>query len=306
MTRATRRSTRAPLLLLAPVSLSALLASAPAEAQQVLHQVRINETMRSIALEYYGDKRKASFLRKVNDLEPRAKLQIASRLRIPTAWIYVVPRTITLRSLAKRLLGDSRRYLALQAFNGDLRRRRVKKGTEVLVPYPVRHVVESDDTFIKLARQYFGDGKRAKLIVQYNLLKGTKPSPRSTLLIPVNTRILPAKLRQLTNERVLGVGGNDREKGSLRQANAALRQGRYWYVPLLLLRMLAAKMPYHTHLASVFRHLATAYVALGRNKLATMAFKEALLRQPGLTLNPISTSPKVIEALARAKGAKRD
>lgn len=289
------------------ITLASLLASPRAEAQQVLHQVRINETMRSIALEYYGDKRKASFLRKVNALEPRAKLQIASRLRIPTAWVYVVPRTITLRSLAKRLLGDGRRYLALQAFNKALRRRRrVKKGAEVVVPYPVRHVVESDDTFIKLARQYYGDGKRAKLIVQYNLIKGTKPSPRSTLLIPVETRILPAKLRQLTNERVLGVGGGDREKGQLRQANAALRQGRYWYVPLLLLRMLASKMPYHTHMASVFRQLATAYVALGHNKLATLAFKEALLRQPGLTLNPINTSPKLIEALARAKGAKRD
>lgn len=280
--------------------------AAPARAQQVLHRVRINETLASIAEDYYGTKVPTPILAQVNGLEPKAKLEVASRLRVPTAWLYRVPRTTSLRALAKRLLGDPRRYVALQTFNRALRHRmRVKAGTQLLVPFTLSHTVSSKDTFIGLARRYYGVGKRAKLIAQYNFLKGTQAAGGSTLLIPMaDVRITSERLQELTNKRVLGIAsGQDRERQALIEANASLRQGRYWYVPLALLRMLARQVPAEGHVVDVFKLLAIAYVALEQRDLAVLAFKEALLRQPSLQLSPMNTSPKVIKAFHAAQSS---
>ncbi|MCK5795803.1 MAG: LysM peptidoglycan-binding domain-containing protein [Deltaproteobacteria bacterium] len=281
------------------------LTASHAFGQQVLHRVHINETLSSIARDYYGDAHKAPFLARVNGLASHAKLDVASRLRIPSSWIYVARRRTSLRALAKRFLGDSRRYLALQVFNPKFRRKtRVRRNARVIMPFSVTHTVSTEDTFLKLARVYYRDDKRAKLIARYNFLKGSRPAPGSTLRIPIaSVQITPTRLQDLTNERVLGIadGEPDLDRQALIEANASLRQGKYSYVPLALLRMLARKVPFETRVVDVFKLLAVAYVALQRRDLAVLAFREALLRQPNLQLSPMNTSPKVIEAFHEAQ-----
>ena len=83
-----------------------------------------------------------------------------------------------------------------------------------------------------------------------------------------------------------------------------MRKGDYWRVPLRLIRHLGREQSSDRHMAEIFKLIAIAYVAVNRQELAVRAFKEALLRDPGMTLNPVTNSPKVMRAFvdAKAKG----
>lgn len=297
--------TRLPGLIAAALLLLSLFSSSEAEAQRVLHRVRIGESWSTLSRHYYGVKDHARLLELFNG-QPAT---VGNYVRIPTAWVYVTSRRTKLRALARKLLGNARREKALRAFNTKIERRgRVAKNTKVLVPFRVPHAVTSGDTYESLARTYYGDSRRAKLITEYNLVSGTAPSPGSTLEIPIGrVRIAAAVLHELTNQRVLGVGHDQRrvDREALREANALLRRAQYWRVPLDLIRLLARQIPSDTYVAEVFHLLAVSYVALDQPKLASLAFEEALLRQPSLRLNPVADSPKVIKAFVAAQRAHK-
>lgn len=276
-----------------------------AAAQRVLHRVRIGESWASLSRHYYGNKAHAKLLELFNG----HPVSVGQYVRIPTAWIYVTARRTNMRSLARKLLGNGRREDALRVFNKQIERRgRVAKGAQVLVPFRLPHAVSSGDTYEGLARLYYGDARRAKLISEYNLVSGTAPSPGSTLEIPIGrVRISTEVLHELTNQRVLGVGHDQQrvDREALREANALLRRAQYWRVPLDLVRFLARQIPSDTYVAEVFKLLAVSYVALDQPKLASLAFEEALLRQPSLRLNPVADSPKVIKAFVAAQRAHK-
>jgi Tfp pilus assembly protein PilF len=120
-------------------------------------------------------------------------------------------------------------------------------------------------------------------------------------------QIQQAVLQRLTRQQVLGISTEvDRvERERLQEANALLRRGEYWEVPLRLLQLLARNHAEDTHVAEVFKLLAVAYVAVGQTELAVKSFREALLREPGLNLDVVTTSPKVMRAFVDAKSGQR-
>ena len=293
---------RIPLLLLLLVA-GVVASPQQAGAQRAMHRIRFGETLKSISQRYYGTTRHADLLALVN-----GKRVVAGQyLRVPTAWNYVVPHRISLRQLARRLLADGRRAPVLIAFNPQLKRRRaVAKGTTIKVPFTVGHIMRSGDTIEALARAFYGQARKASLISEHNLMSKTAPSPGSSIEIPIgDVTILPQRLLELTNQRVLGVqaaaADQDEERQALREANSLLRRAEFWRVPLALIRLLTRNVPADSHIADVYRLLAVAYVALDRSELAVEAFREALRRQPSLRLDPVADSPKVIKAFVQAQ-----
>jgi hypothetical protein len=284
------------------LALWALALATPCYAQRVLHQVRFGDTLTSIAKEYYGDDAYAPLLAQVNGRRAKSALKAGDRLRVPTVWRYRVRRTTSVQHLAKRLLGDARRHFVLREFN-QLRGSRVRAGTDITVPFVITHVAGRDESFVALAKRYYGDPTRAKLIARYNFLRDAKPPAGHEVVIPIGrVRILPLKLRDLTQRRVLGVlPDRDTRREALQEANASLRKGEYWQVPLRLIRMLSAEIPSDEFAAELMKLLASSYVALGKQELAVRAFHEALLRRPGMKLDAVLDSPKVIKAFIDAK-----
>lgn len=294
----TRRSWR----LVAALTALFCLPAASASAQRVIHRVSFGETLEAIAKDYYGDAKRAEMLARVNGREMQQKLGAGDRLRIPTAWNYRVPRDTSLRDLAKRLLGQADRAVALRAFNRI--HSKVRRGRSIVVPFTLTHVAKDDDTFAEIAERYYGDPGRARLIAEYNGLKGSAPAHGAELEIPIgDVQIRPEKLRELVNQRLLGVSPatQQRQRQALQEANGLLRRGQYWAVPLRLVRMLAGAQADDQHVAEVFKLLAVAYVAIGKRELAIRAFREALLRHPTLKLDPVTVSPKVISTFVDAK-----
>ncbi|MCA9671191.1 MAG: LysM peptidoglycan-binding domain-containing protein [Myxococcales bacterium] len=278
-------------------------AATPARAQRIVHRARFGETLQSIAKHYYGDKDYARFI-KLASGRTSDKVRAGERIRVPTAWVYRVPRRSTVPQLAKRLLGTYRAGPVLVELNRLGRRKRVRKGRNIVVPFLIDHLTSAGETFAKISSLYYGNAKRAALIAGFNGMRGAAPPRNSRLKIPIGrVRIEPERLTALLNERVLGVSPARQraDRAALQETNGLLRRGEYFAVPLRLIRLLAREQSSDTYTAEVYKLLANAYVAIGKHKLAVRAFKEALLRQPTMVLDPVTTPPKVVRAFADAK-----
>ena len=294
----------------APLLLLALLAAAPAtaRAQRVMHRVRFGETPATISQHYYGNKAFAQVIQIANGIgsnQRPAKLTAGSYIRVPTAWVHTETKSTTFAALAARYLRDRRRWPALAMLNQIRgRRRRVKAGQKVLIPFILPYTITAGDDFTDLSQRFYGTKKYGGLIASFNFIKATRPSPGAQLEIPLGSpRIEPQVLEQLTNEQVLGLAGEESsERERLQEANALIRRGDYWEVPLRLMQLLArGSAADDSHIAEIFKLLAVAYVAVGQPELAEKSFREALLREPGLTLDVVTTSPKVMRAFIDAK-----
>jgi hypothetical protein len=296
-------------LLLTLATIVALALPDTATAQRVMHRVRFGENLGSISKHYYGTREHADLLRHVNRLASAASLKAGDRLRIPTAWEYTVRRRTNARRLAAKLLGDGRRWRALNLANKLRRRRRIRRGTRLIIPCVLKVTARPGETFADLSQRYYDTRKYAALIASYNFIKGDRPPPSAQLEIPLgHVQIRPVVLDELVRKRLLGVSSEagEEKRQALREANALLRRGDYWMVPLRLIRNLSRNEAADEHVAEVFKLLAISYVAVDREGLAIEAFKEALLRQPTLALDPITHSPKVIRAFAEAKSQMRE
>ena len=305
--RRTRRRAAALALLGGAVVIGAW---SDARAQRVMHRVRFGETARSISLRYYGSKSHALLIKLANGIPPRTKKLTAGRhIRVPTAWTHTLRRRAPLTAVAKRYLGDGRRWTALAMLNNlSNGRRRLRKGARLLIPFNLSLRVTGRDTFTDLSQRFYGTKKYGWLIASYNFVRESRPAAGSRIEIPLGAPTLaPRVLEDLTHERLLRVSGNNsrEDREGLQEANALLRRGQYWEVPLRLIRLVGVTHSSDTHMAEVFKLLAIAYVAVGQRELAVKAFREALLRNRGLTLDVVTTSPTVIRAFVDARASVR-
>lgn len=286
------------------LALPLLLSSSPAWAQRIVHRVRIGDTLASISNHYYGTESHAAIVGLANGIDAGATLKPGEGVRVPTAWTYTARKASTLEELARSLLGDRRRWPALSAFNKIGRKKRLKAGKSLTVPFAVPYTPSSGESYADVARRFLGNSQYASLIASYNFAKTAQPPSGAQLEIPIgNVRIDHLVMEGLVSDQLLGVSRqNDRERReALQEANALLRRGEYWGVPLKLTELLAREISADDHLAEVYKLLAIAYVALDRDELAVRAFQAALLRQPTLSLDQVSTSPKVLRAFVDAK-----
>ncbi len=273
-------------------------------AQRVVHRVRFGDTLPVVSLYYYGKKDHAPLLAKVNGIALSQGLKTADHIRIPTAWTYTVRKSTRIERLAKKLLDDPRRWTVLKSINKLGRRKRIRAGTKLRVPFTVTHRVAAQETFTNLSKKYFGTPRQAALIANFNFIKGPRPTPGSEIQIPLwQVKILPHRLEDLVNRRLLGVGKTTdfASRSTIQEANAQLRTGEYWAVFLRLIQGLTRQLPSDMYAAQIFKLVAIAYVALDHPEMARDAFKEALTYNPTMSLDPITNSPKVMRALMDAK-----
>jgi len=285
----------------------ALLMASPgsAIAQRLIHRVRFGETLADISRQYYGAGKHTRLLELTNGFSRGRALQAGERIRIPTAWTYTTAQETSLKELARELLGDARRWPTLRRFNLRLRKDRVKAGTALVVPFILVHTVRQGETFTKISRLYFRSRRFHRLIAQHNFSRARRPQGGAKLEIPIgNLRVNPRRMEAIVNRRLLGIFETPRKhtREALQEANALIRRGDYLEVPLRLIRLLSQGQAADEQLAEAFKLLAITYVALDRNKLATRAFIEALLLNPALQVNPMTTSPKVIKVFKDARG----
>ena len=309
--------------ILAALLLMTVTASA-ANARVVVYTAKSGDTPESIAADYYGNRSQALFILESNGLEHDKPLKPGQKVRIPTAFHYRVHKGDTLEGLGQKFLDDKRRAPFLAAFSGLRPSDKLREGQDLLVPFQHVHRTEVPESLQSVARAFYGDASKAKLLADYNfrtapmLAKGDKVLVpiahvhiRSVRLQPVVDKPTPGKSKEPPAPTLAAAPAKEAQKReeelaqrvgkSLAIAEKAYKDGSYSDVPAVLDKVLTDEEPSESQLAELFRLKAFAYVALGLDELAVNAFREVIARKPDVALDEATVSPKIRAALERAK-----
>jgi LysM repeat protein len=303
-----------------------LLVAATASARVVVYAAKPGDTPESIAADYYGNRSQALFIIETNGFERDKPLKPGQKVRIPTAFHYRVHRGETLEGLAHKFLDDKRRAPFLAAFSGLRGNDKLREGQDLIVPFQHVHRPEVPESLQSVARTFYGDASKAKLLYDYNFRSAPMLAKGERVLVPIaHVKIRQVKLQPVVEKSpppgkpvkeppaptLAPAPPKEAQKREaelaervgkqLEVAEKAYKDGSYSDVPAVLDKVLAAEEPSEAQLAELFRLKAFAYVALGLDDLAVNAFREVVARKPGVSLDEATVSPKIRAALERAK-----
>ncbi len=295
------------------MGLALLPKAAAAQDLAYIHVVKNGETLASIAQSYYGDPKRENVLVAENGLLAQGGASIVEGLRliIPTVSYHRVQPGDTWRDLAVRYYGDPNRAVALLRANQAKPGSAPDEGAQLLIPYPVRHIVEQGETLVTITEQYYQDRNDLRLLKAFNTGKG-RVARGHIVLVPLFDLVLSEEGRA----RLTAASGVRLESGETRSLQARvdaslpvlrehIAKGRFAEAVALGNQLLGSGHLTSHQEISIQRELATAYVALDRSDLAQEAFGHALDKQPDLELDSARTSPRVIAALEAAKNQRK-
>jgi LysM repeat protein len=293
------------LLVVAAVSLGSR-----AEAQAVYtHAVQEGDTLASIAQRYYGDPTREAVLSEANRMKgPEVNgLVPGSWIFIPLVAFYRVSKDETWKSVATRLYGREARAATLVEANNGNRRIEPDEGAELLVPYPLRHVVRPGETLAKIAKIYMPESPLSlKRLRRFNA--GARIERGQVVFVPLFDLRLAGEGRAEASDaftRAAGAGAakeaQDEVESALPRLIQQVHKAEFAEAVSLGNRLLGANSLTSTQVVTIQKELAVAYVALERTDLAEASFRSALALQPNFELDTVRTSPRVLEAFNRAK-----
>lgn len=283
---------------------------AQSQAAVYTHAVQEGDTLASIAQRYYGDPTREAVLREANRLKTASEgagLAAGSWLFIPTVTYYRVGKDETWRSIAMRFYGREARASALIDANQGSRRVGPDEGAEILVPYPLRHVVAPGDTLAKIAKLYMPDDPVSlRRLKQFN--PGASIERGRVVLVPLFGLKLVGEGRAEASAAFVQAAGGGAAQEAQNEAESAIpeliekiQKAQFAEAVALGNRLLGLGSLTSTQVVTIQKELAVAYVALERPDLAEAAFRAALALQPNLELDSVRTSPRVLEAFNQAK-----
>ncbi len=292
-------------------ALALLLTPALGRAEELayIHIVRKGETLASIAQRYYGDAKRESVLVSENGLTDQGGSAIVEGLRlvIPTVRFHRVEAGDTWRGITERYFGTDERVAVLLRANEQKPGDNPDEGAQLLIPYPVRHVVRQGESLPQIAEMYYGDRAELRLIKAFNNTR-VRLGRGHILLIPLLDLRLSEGGRKILEEEL----GTRIDNGAIRERQARidaeiprLREhvlnGRFAEALVLGNQLLGTGELTGNQEISIQRELATAFIAIDREDLAADAFERTLQKQPDFELDSLRTSPRVLAALERAK-----
>lgn len=285
------------------------LAAPNAEAQAIYsHPVQEGDTLASIAERYYGDPTRESVLREANRMRSdTSPLVPGSWLLIPTVAYYQVHSGDTWKSMAQTLYGSEDRATILIEANDASRRKEPDQGTELLVPYPLRHVVAPGETLARIAALYMEDDPQGlKRLRRFN--PGARIERGRVVLVPLANLRLVGEGRSEARDAFEQAAGGGASRQVQQEVEALMPElikqvqlGKFEEAVALANRMLGMRRLTSSQTVTIQKELAVAYVALERLDLAEASFRTALALQPNLELDSVRTSPRVLEAFNRSK-----
>lgn len=283
-----------------------------AQAEPYIHVVRPNETLASIAQQYYGDPRHESTLVAENGLDAvgGAAIVVGMRLLIPHVHHHRVQEGETWAQLAERFYGNEERLFLLLEINNGTAGDQPDVGAELVVPYPLRHTADQNESLRQISKIYYGNERSESIrrLRRFNEMRGMRPARGQVVLVPLANLALSDEGRQLIQQAT----GETVSAGEIRALQQAIdeelpqlrefvRRGRFTEAVSTGNRLLGSGQLSGNQIVTIQTQLGTAYVALDRADLAVQAFRVALRLQPDLDLDVARTSPTVMRAFRQAQ-----
>jgi chitinase len=132
------------------------------------YTVQSGDTLNNIAQRFYNN---SSWWPLIQDANPGINpnnLQIDQLLQIPFGLQYTVQSGDTLASIAQRFYGDSSQWTLIQNANPGINPNNLQIGQQLLIQFGQQYTVQSGDTLVKIAEQFYGNGSQWTLIQNAN------------------------------------------------------------------------------------------------------------------------------------------
>lgn len=311
---AVRALSRAALLLAPALLLGPSLA--PADAHAFTHVVRKGETLASIAKDMYGRADYEFILVGANSLDAKGGSFISAgmRLEIPALGHHRTTLGDAWPQLSDRFLGSPERANILAHANGAKPWTPPEPGTEIVIPYVLRHVGSDGETVFDVAGHYLGDKMLAWQLVLFNDLQGNDLRRGQAVLIPlVDLPLTPrakaaAEIARAFERNEAGGDARARQRtieSRLPDLYTSVRDGRWIEAVGLGEQLLGMGDATRPQRARIGKLLTVAYAALDARGAAAQACRAYLEHVTVVHLEPATTSPKVIEACERARATIR-
>ncbi len=281
----------------------------PATADAFPHVVSADETLAKIAQRYYGRIQLERVLAVANGMDGGKGYRPTPGMivQVPAITYHQATSGETWKSLALRFLGSKQRHIVLAQLNGAKPWIEPELGQVVRIPYNLPWLATGEESLATLAYRFLGSTKHAYRLVQYNDLGEDGPRKGQVLLIPLSDLPLTSEGRQAAlaaaerlSEESQGAR-YERQQSSelaLRKLRDDVRGGRYVSAVQSGTRLLSVGELPRPQEADVQRQLLEAFVALGVPAKAREACQAHINLAETPDLDPLMTSPKVLQACA--------
>ncbi|GAC1544512.1 MAG: hypothetical protein NVS3B10_08670 [Polyangiales bacterium] len=288
-------------------AVAAVVGLAPHDAFGFTHVVRKGESLASIAGSVYGRSDYEHVLVGANALDAQGGSAIAPgmRLEVPAVGHTRTALGDTWGALADRYLGDVKHARVLAESNDAHPWELPDPGTEIVIPYVLRHFAGADETIFDLSQRYLGDKLLAWQLVVFNDLKGNDIKRGDVVLIPLVALKLTAQGEaEAAADRQIEIADAPRERQRrieelLPELHRLTVEGRYVEAIALGERLRGMGDATRGQLAKIGTRLTIAYVALDATGAAIDACRLYLDNATVVHLEPEATSPKVRAACGK-------
>jgi LysM repeat protein len=285
----------------------------PARASELTHVLVAGETLGSLASWYYGASWKSVYILTRNGIANDGDIAAGTRLVIPTSFTYRVRRGDSLADIAKRFLGDRDRYKAVMQENGLKDPADLAAGAVLLMPFHLRYVVESGDSWSRIAQRFYRTSRKGSELKDYNPgVDALDPGDRVT--VPIFDRATLDALTRKPPPRPTAAswaaGGSaiavansagPTHAGAPAADHAALlksiddyKHGEFEAACPKLEQLLAESGFSPAERALTVSYLGFCAVAAGDREAASDYFRKWLEIDPKAQLDPVNTSPKIL------------
>ncbi|MFB0505866.1 MAG: LysM peptidoglycan-binding domain-containing protein [Thermodesulfobacteriota bacterium] len=270
------------------------------------HALRPGETVADVAKANYGDPDKAILLLKYNRISDPKKILPGTKIAIPKIIRYTVKKGDTLATIARRFLGDHRRYEVLASLNRLNPSQSLGVGSIIKIPIEIPHIVKRGESLAIIANRYYGDLDTFSLIASYNFITDPQAiKPGTEILIPIiNLEVSEASASMNESSKPPLLPEEQLGFPWLERGIHLYFAGEYRSALENLMEALKRGLKREDDIGKSYRFLAYCHIALGERDLGKKAFEKALAIHPRLELDPTYISPKIMKVFEEVQTRK--
>jgi LysM repeat protein len=260
------------------------------------YRIKKGDSLSRLATKYLKDADRADFLMWLNKIKNPRDLESGTLITIPFLLRHRAQQGQSMVDVAKRYYFRSKETGLLRKFNGK-RTNVLKPGEIVFIP-----VFDPDASYDKVNERVKRTKEREAQVAEeaQDIAKkaiAENGNPPDTPATDAATRILEAAPEDDKKSP-------PEDLALIKRADVLYRDGEYALAQANLSRALERNLLSSAHEAQAREIMAFCLVAMERPTDAEHEFVRLLMVDPKRTLDPVTTSPKILEVFQRAKGAR--